>query len=218
MKSTKKFLLSIFVLSLYNCGTVPGMQTARTIEPQTIQYAAGIGTSANFAPNINFGGTLGLTENIDISGRISLFGLSGLSGKYQFINQEKFAMAAGVGVAGGGIGSDEKNDSTVTAENTKTKDVSTDNIGDIYIFPILSYDFDPSFSIYTSPRIIFRQHDDYDETKKYHDILYKINIGAKIGSESGVIVEASATRSERLNSVFGELDLAYFWKMPDCKK
>lgn len=209
---TEKLYLSLFMLSLYSCGTMPGMQTARTIEPQTIQYAAGIGTSANFTPNINIGGTLGLTENFDISGRISFFGLSGVSGKYQFINQEKFAMAAGLGFAAGGIGSNEKDNTTLSSETTKTKDLATDNIGDIFIFPIFSYDFDPSFSIYTSPRVIFRQHNEYNEKNNYHDTLYKINLGAKIGVKSGVIIEAAATRSERLNSTFGEFDLAYFWK------
>lgn len=214
MKILKNTFVTISILSIYSCGTVPGMQTARTIEPQTIQYSAGVGTSASFAPNINVGGTLGLNENIDISGRISLFGLSGFSGKYQFINQEKFAMAAGLGVAAGGIGSDEKNDSTITTENTKTKDVATENVADIFLFPILSYDFDPAFSIYTSPRIIFRQHKEYNEKNNYKDTLYKVNLGAKVGANSGLIFEAAATRSERLNSVFGEFDIAYFWKTP----
>lgn len=214
MKTVNKILFILFTLSLCNCGTVPGMQTARTIEPDTIQYSAGIGTSANFAPNINIGGTIGLTEKFDISGRFSLFGLSGVSGKYQFINQEKFAMAAGVGLAGGGIGSDEKNDSSVSSNNTKTKDVTKDNVADIFIFPILSYDFDPSFSIYTSPRIIFRQHNEYIEKNNYRDTLYKVNIGTKIGAKSGIILEVAATHSERLNSIFGDFDFAYFWKVP----
>lgn len=214
MKILKNTLVTISILSIYSCGTVPGMQTARTIEPETIQYSAGVGTSANFAPNINIGGALGLTEKFDISGRISLFGLSGISGKYQFVNQEKFAMAAGLGVAAGGIGSDEKNDMTITTDNTKTKDIAAENVADIFIFPILSYDFDPSFSVYTSPRIIFRQHKEYNEKNNYRDTLYKVNLGAKVGTTSGVIVEAAATRSERLDSIFGEFDIAYFWKTP----
>ncbi len=205
-------LYSLLLLALLTgCGTFPTTQSARVLEQGKMLPFVGIGAVGGHIPNIQGGMTIGLGHKWDVTGRLSLFGLSGAEGKFQFLDTEKFAAAVGLAAGYGGWNDDRDERDPVTGRTQRVASSATNSTTDLALYPIVSYQLMPQLEIFTSPRIIHRIR--REGQIEYPDTLLKMNLGLKAGEKTGFFVEAGVTRSTRWQSDFGELNFAYFWSI-----
>ena len=78
---------------------------------------------------------------------------------------------------------------------------------DIMLPLYLSYDFSPSFTVYTSPKYISRQ---VSGASSKSEGITGLTLGAKIGEKSGVYAEATLIKGED-NQSMTQYNLSYFW-------
>jgi len=106
----------VIALFLSGCVSMSSMQTGRTVgEGKTELNVGGSGVKYAFildeeadtasvsAPMIEFDFRYGVTDKLDIGGKVSLLGTSGLYGKYQFLGDQESVLAGSVGAGFGYI-------------------------------------------------------------------------------------------------------------------
>jgi hypothetical protein len=124
-------LFSLLLLgSLTACGTFPTTQSARVLEQGKMLPFVGLGLVGGHIPNIQGGMTIGLGHKWDVTGRLSLFGLSGAEGKLQFFDSEKFAAAVGAAAGFGGWNDDRDERAPVSGRMQRVASSATNSTTD----------------------------------------------------------------------------------------
>ena len=188
------------------CVSMSSLQTARTTPIGTTQQSVGggvynskmdIGTtkSETSLPYLEYSYRHGFTNDFDAGFKITFIGAYAADGKYQIYTNDKFAFSAGAGlgymsykVSGG-------------AEDQEVKFL------DVMLPLYLSYDFTPSFTLYTSPKYIARN---ISGTKTGSEGITGLTVGTKIGEKSGVFLEATMIKGKG-DTAITQYNVSYFW-------
>ena len=204
MKKTIFLILTSFAFA--GCVSMSSLQTARTTPKDTSQKSVGggvynskmdIGTtqSETSLPYLEYSYRRGFTNDLDAGFKITFIGAYAADAKYQIYTNDKLAFSAGAGlgymsykVSGGG-------------EDQEVKFL------DIMLPLYLSYDFTPSFTLYTSPKYIVRQ---ISGSTTASEGITGVTVGTKIGEKSGVFLEATIIKGKD-NTAMTQYNVSYFW-------
>lgn len=199
-------LLLLAPLAFVSCVSMSSLQTARTLDKDTSQQSFGGGiynskmdvgdtqVETNL-PYVEYSYRRGFTENFDGGFKLTFIGAYSADAKYQIFANDKFAFSAGAGL---GYLSYK-----ISSGNQDQEIKFIDFALPLY----LSYDFTPSFTVYTSPKIIRRQISGAD---KDSENITGLTLGTKIGEKSGVYAEATLIKGEG-DTTMTQYNLSYFW-------
>ena len=200
-------LLLVILAATSGCVSMSTLQTARTLEEGHTRQSFGGGTYKSKSkddtgleietnlPYVEYSYRMGLVKDVDLGLKVTLIGSYAADAKYQFYSDEKFAASTGFGL---GYMSYK-----ITSGSTEKEVKYIDAMLPLY----LSYDFAKSFSLYMSPKFIYRSASG-DATGS--DQIKGLGIGAKIGDQSGVFVEAAVMKGKDSAEVM-QYNLSYFW-------
>jgi hypothetical protein len=190
------------------CVSMSSLQTARTLEKNKSQQTLGGGlyTSESLVddkdlgrislPYLEYSYRQGLSDKIDAGIKITNSFTLMADGKYQLVDGEQFALAAGLGVGYFSVSQtsgDEKFESTLI---------------DVMVPLYLSYDVTKSFTPYLSPKYIARF---VSGTESSTNSLWGATAGAKIGDQSGAYVEATYLTRPGSNFSTLQYNVSFFW-------
>ena len=198
-------LIAQTLLSL-GCVSMSTLQTARTLEPNQTQQSFGGGV---YNSKIESGGSSietnlpymeysirhGFLKDLDAGLKLTIVGAYQADMKYQLLESSHFVMSVGAGLA--------YMEYKITSGQQDTKVKYIDAIVPFY----LSYDFNPSFSLYMSPKYILRTASgDTSGTEN----LYGAGLGTKIGEKNGIYLEAAIIKGQSDTSIT-QYNFSYFW-------
>jgi hypothetical protein len=178
------------------CVNMSTLQTARTIPVDEIEVVTGGGyyMSPNLSessssdqssdgdldplglPYIEVAGRIGIAEYLDLGLKITLPGTIAFDVKYQLVDLDGLAMAAGFGLGYLHLGSGSDDSS------------SSADIIDIMVPLYISYHFNESFTVYGSPKYVMRLNLGSDSDPAQ---LLGAGGGLRIGNQVGVYLEAT---------------------------
>lgn len=207
--------ISILLVALISylsvgCVSMSTLQTARTLNPDESQQTIGGGvynskievtsqsgkaTTETNLPYIEYTYRHGLMKDLDGGLKVTIVGSYAADVKYQLYEGSSFAAATGLGVG--------YMEYKVTVASTDTKVKYTDVIVPIY----LSYDFNPSFSLYFSPKYILRNA---SGDASGSENMYGAGIGTKIGEKKGAYLEAAVIKGRDDNAIT-QYNASFFW-------
>ena len=154
----KKVTLKLVVFSFFaalllqSCVSTSALQTARVTPKGEVAWGVGVlfpkaeliaGDSTDFQ---SFAGEVsiryGITDKLDVGGKLTLIGTGGVDAKYQFLGDEESTFAGSVGLGAGYLSIDLGGGSTT--------------IIDLTIPTYFSYHPITAVALYASPRFIYR--------------------------------------------------------------
>jgi len=194
-----KYLLLLLLLS--GCASVSTLQTARALPKNTGRFLVGFGYSESppldeqtgktgakpkvHYPCVELGARLGVMENFEAGGKLTLPGYLSVDGKYQFWSMGGLAMAGGLGLGYMGLdGTMRNSNSTDTALGASFLDV--------LVPAYVSYDFNDWLSLYFSPKYLFRVVSTSTNGTAH---MGGTTAGLKIGDQGGFFLEGSYLKS-----------------------
>lgn len=185
------------------CMSMASLQTARTLPKGEYQVSVGTG-SMDLAGGQMSGFLLeataryGLVENVDVGVRTGL-GWSGIDAKWQAYADPRAAVA--VGLALGGL----QGTLTVNGEETKL------NIVDVVLPVYGSFDLTQWFTVYAVPKGVFRYEGGTGGGGTNQ--LFGGTGGVKLGSTSGLFVEATYLYGIAADSSSFQWNVSYFYNL-----
>lgn len=204
-----KIIISLLIVQSIisvGCVSMSTLQTARTLEPDQSQQTIGGGvynskiksdttTLESNLPYMEYSYRRGFFKNFDAGLKLTLVGAYQADVKYQLLDANNFVMSVGGGLAY----MEYKVSTNGTDTNVKYVDV---------ILPFyMSYDFNPSFALYLSPKYILRNA---TGDVKGNENLIGVGVGTKIGQNKGVYLEAAVIKGKDDNSIT-QYNASYFW-------
>ncbi len=202
----KIIVLLVSIFCFVGCVSMSSLQTARTTPKDTSQQSVGGGvynskmdvgasTVETNLPYFEYSYRHGFTNDLDVGLKLTFIGAYAADAKYQIYTNDKFAFSAGAGlgymsykVSAGG-------------EDQEVKFL------DVMVPIYLSYDFNPGFTLYTSPKYIMRQ---VSGSTTENEGITGLTFGTKIGEKSGVFAEATVIKGKD-NSAMTQYNISYFW-------
>lgn len=196
------------------CANVSSLQTARALKPGKSEVAVGGGyftmpalealleTAAEESmdpdseglptslpvPYLEVSYRRGLERNMDFGIKLTLIGTLSADFKYQLIDFNGFALATGAGLGAFVVSGDSTTDNSMM-DNSMMGDSMDDSsnltIIDAMIPIYASYDISRAFSLYVSPKYVFRNING----TPFH--LGGLTGGTRIGQDMGVYLEVS---------------------------
>jgi hypothetical protein len=190
------------------CVSLSTLQTARTLPPDKEEHSIGgglysstplSGSDAKLESSFfEYAFRRGFSEKIDYGLRLTIIGTAFVDAKYNLINDEKFAMAVGGGIGYMGISS---------GEGSNKSEVQ---IYDFNLPLYLSYDITPSVSLYGAPKVIFRYVSGGDIQSQ---ALLAATAGIKLGTDKGVMLEATAVQESGKAFSGSQFNGVFFWTL-----
>lgn len=199
-----------FLLLTSACASMSTLQTARTLKPGEAQSTFGGGVfqsseigstdgsaSAKFQlPYLEYTYRQGLSDKVDAGLKVTLIGTLSLDAKYSLYAGEKFAAAVGAGAG-------YMSYSTGSGEQKNEY-----KIIDLMVPVILSYDFTPKFSIYTSPRYLQRSISGASSSSTG---FAGAAVGLKMGQTSGAFIEVASYKDTKSSDGMTQANVSWFW-------
>lgn len=188
------------------CVSMSSLQTARTLEEGQSQntFGGGVYNSKDKIGEIEYDSNLpyleysyrhGLMKDLDAGLKITLIGAYGADLKYQLVNHDQWAISTGLGLGYMSY----KIKSGDQESNVKFLD---------WMLPLyVSYDFSKSWSLYLTPKYIYRSIS--GDTSGSENVTGAA-LGTKIGEKSGVYFEAAIMKGKNSNAIT-QYNLSYFW-------
>ncbi len=192
------------------CASFSTMQTAEVLEKGKSQTTIGGGSYSSKAfssavsssvkesdvslPYFEVSYRRGVTDKIDVGGKITLIGTAVIDGKYQLYDGETFDAAVGAGLGYLSIESG--------TDNNKSKSTIIDAIIPLY----LSAKVSPSFTPYISPKYVLRSIS--GSTSGSTGIVGATG-GVKIGDTWGLYAEYGIQKAGDFSA--NQVNLALFW-------
>ena len=216
MKSIYQFLLlASFLVLTSACASMSTLQTGRTLKPGEAQstFGGGIFQSSEIAtknaagvtnnsvqlslPYLEYTYRQGINDKFDAGFKATLIGTLSVDAKYSLYADEKFAAAVGLGAGymsySADAGAGEKNEYKII---------------DVMLPFILSYDFTPKISAYTSPRYLQRTISGASSSSTG---LAGAAIGLKLGQTSGAFVEVASYKDTSSSYGMTQANFSWFW-------
>lgn len=212
MKAIGVFLAAAL---LTGCASMSTMQTARTTPKGEVVGLLGAGvvnsefalgeldTISINAPFLEVGGRYGINEKLDLGIKLTIIGTAVADVKYQFLGSQESKLAGSVGF-GLGYLSIESGGST-----SKMFDIMTP----------LYFSYHPAewFSIYASPRYVFRINsyatEDNAETGSGSSHWYGTTGGIRLGNRVGFMAEYSYFGNSDLDEPFSQITCGFSFKL-----
>lgn len=183
------------VLLLSGCASMSTMQTARTTEKGEFGYDVGggyiktdiaLGTADTIsfkAPFLEIGGRYGVTDKLDLGAKLTLIGTATADAKYQFLGDGESMLA---GSAGFGLG-------YLSISSGSGVNTSDSKIFDIMVPAYFSVHPTDWFSVYASPRYVFRinSYSSSNESGTDNSSWYGVTAGIRLGKRVGFLAEYS---------------------------
>jgi len=154
----------------------------------------GVDTIGFKAPMLEVGAGYGVTDKMDVGGRLTIIGTAVIDAKYQFLGdrESKFAGSAGLGVG------------YLSMESGST----TSNLYDLMVPAYFFYHPGEWLSIYTSPKYVFRinAYDADGETATQTNHWYGAGAGLRIGKKTGVFIEYTYFGNSEFDEHFSQIN------------
>ncbi len=182
----RTWLLLLGSLVLTGCTSFSSLQTGRVLPEGTNRFFVGAGffrtpeVSPSEPNKVTFpflegGARFGFTEGWDVGMKYTMPGMFTGDLKFNMVDEDGFALAAGFGAGYVAV------KSTDTSDDHHLKSEVLDLIFPLYV----SYDFSEAFGVYMSPRFVLR----YAQSQQN---LLGSAIGLRFGNSVGIFVEGGA--------------------------
>ncbi len=199
-------LLILFTGLQTACVSMSSLQTARTLEEGQTQntFGGGVYQSKDTINDIEYESNLpyleysyrhGIIKNLDGGLKVTFIGAYSGDIKYQLVNGEQWALSTGLGLG-------------YMSYKIKSGDQeSTVKFLDWMVPLYLSYDIAKSWSLYMTPKYIYRS---ISGDSSGSDNITGLALGTKIGELSGVYLEAAMVKGKDSNAIT-QYNISYFW-------
>lgn len=204
MKKIATLFLGVVFLS--GCASMSTMQTARTTKKGEFGYSfgggyvstempiEGVDTMNVNAPLLEAGARYGVTENLDVGGKITIIGTAVADAKYQFLGDQESKIAGSAGLGVGYL--------SMESGDTESK------LYDLMVPAYFSYHPADWLSIYTSPKYVFRinSYNSDSETGTETNHWYGAGAGLRIGKNTGVFLEYTYFGNTEYEKPFSQIN------------
>ena len=214
----KTRLLAVLVGSVLvsSCANLSTLQTARTLPKGESRYL--IGGGMFLVPNTSDGGgrrghypylegsvRKGLSETWEIGGKATLMGTLGFDGKYKIWEKNRFALATGAGIGFISFG----------LLNVDSKQSSAQTFIDLIAPIYASYDLGPVFTVYVSPKYVYRISNAKFLTEKSDNTLAllggSLGVQLKFTEKEGVFIEGTSMRYLGRHENASQMNMGFYF-------